>query len=51
MAAAIPPLAPQKEFATRLTEIRGVQAEQAASRQRLEALFQSLLHRAFNGEL
>ena len=41
----------QKEFAARVTEIRAVQAEQAASRQCLEALFQSLLHRAFNGEL
>jgi type I restriction enzyme S subunit len=46
-----PPLALQKEFAARVTEIRAVQAEQAASRQRLENLFQSLLHRAFQGEL
>jgi len=41
----------QKEFAARVTEIRALQAEQAASRQRLESLFQSLLHRAFNGDL
>lgn len=47
----LPPLALQKEFAARVTEIRAVQAEQAASRQRLENLFQSMLHRAFNGEL
>jgi len=47
----VPPLALQKEFAARVTEIRAVQAEQAASRQRFENLFQSLLHRAFNGEL
>ena len=47
----VPPLAMQKEFAARVTEIRAVQAEQAASRLRLENLFQSLLHRAFNGAL
>jgi restriction endonuclease S subunit len=45
-----PPLLLQKEFAQRVTEIRGLEAAQAASRQRLEALFQSMLHRAFNGE-
>ena len=47
----VPPLAQQKELAARVTESRAVQAEQAASRLRLENLFQSLLHRAFNGEL
>jgi hypothetical protein len=31
--------------------IRALEAAQAASRTRLEALFQSLLYRAFNGEL
>jgi type I restriction enzyme S subunit len=46
-----PPFPLQKEFAQRATEIREVEAGQAASRQRLEALFQSMLHRAFNGEL
>ncbi|HVB35488.1 MAG TPA: restriction endonuclease subunit S [Patescibacteria group bacterium] len=46
-----PPLPLQKEFAERVTEIRGLEAEQAASRRRLEDLFQSLLHRAFQGEL
>ena len=40
----------QKEFAQRVREIRELEATQAAS-QRLEALFQSMLHRAFNGEL
>ena len=39
------------QFAARMTEIRAVQPDQDASRQRLEALFQSLLHRAFHGEL
>jgi len=47
----VPALPLQKEFAERVTEIRELEAGQAASRLRLEALFQSLLHRAFNGEL
>ena len=47
----LPPLPLQKEFAARVSEIRAVQAEQADSRRRLDDLFQSLLHRAFNGEL
>jgi type I restriction enzyme, S subunit len=46
-----PPLALQREFAQRVTEIRELEAGQAASRLRLKALFQSLLHRAFNGKL
>jgi type I restriction enzyme, S subunit len=47
----LPPIALQKGFTQRVTEIRVMQAEQAASRQRLDDLFQSMLHRAFNGEL
>ncbi|MGA2587423.1 MAG: restriction endonuclease subunit S [Candidatus Aminicenantales bacterium] len=47
----LPPLPLQKEFAQRVTEIRGIEAEQAASRSRLDALFQSMLYRAFNGDL
>ena len=47
----VPPLPLQQEFAQRVAEIREMEAAQAASRQRLKALFQSLLHRAFNGEL
>jgi type I restriction enzyme S subunit len=47
----VPPLPLQKEFAQRVMEIRELEASQAASRLRLEELFQSLLHRAFNGEL
>ena len=47
----VPPLPLQQEFAQRVAEIRELEAGQAASRQRLKALFQSLLHRAFNGEL
>ncbi|MDQ6632015.1 MAG: restriction endonuclease subunit S, partial [Verrucomicrobiota bacterium] len=45
----LPPLALQKEFAQRVNEIRELEAEQVASRTRLDALFQSMLHRAFNG--
>lgn len=47
----VPPLPLQKEFAARVSDIRAMQAEQAASRRRLDELFQSMLHRAFNGEL
>jgi type I restriction enzyme S subunit len=47
----LPPLSLQKEFAQRVTEIRELEASQATSRTRLNALFQSMLHRAFNGEL
>jgi len=47
----IPPMPLQKEFAERVMEIREMEAPQSASRQRLEALFQSMLHRAFTGEL
>jgi type I restriction enzyme, S subunit len=47
----VPPLALQKEFAQRVTEIRELEAAQATSRTYLDALFQSMLHRAFNGQL
>lgn len=47
----VPPIALQKQFAERVTEIRALEAAQATSRRRLDALFQSLLHRAFNDEL
>ncbi len=47
----VPPLPLQKEFAQRAIEIRELEADQAASRQRLDDLFQSMLHRAFSGEL
>jgi len=35
----------------RVTEIRAMEVEQATSRRRLDDLFQSMLHRAFSGEL
>ena len=47
----VPPLPLQKQFAARVSEIRAVQAEQFASRHRLNDLFHSLLHRAFQGQL
>jgi type I restriction enzyme S subunit len=47
----VPPLALQNEFARRVKEIRELEAEQAASRIRLEALFQSMMHRAFENGL
>lgn len=47
----VPPLPLQQEFAQRVSEIRALQAAQAASRERTEHLFQSMLHRAFNQEL
>jgi type I restriction enzyme S subunit len=47
----LPPLPLQKDFAKRVTEIREMEVGQAASRKRLEALFQSMLHMAFEGQL
>jgi type I restriction enzyme, S subunit len=47
----LPPLALQEVFAARVTEIRVMPAEQAASRRRLDDLFRSVLYRAFSGEL
>lgn len=47
----VPPETLQSRFATRLAEVRVLEAQQAASRQRLDDLFQSMLHRAFRGEL
>jgi type I restriction enzyme S subunit len=47
----LPPFKLQEEFAARVFDIRAVQSEQATSRRHLDDLFQSLLHRAFNGEL
>lgn len=47
----VPPLDLQKEFAQRVNEIRKLEVDQAASRTRLDALFQSMLQRAFNEQL
>lgn len=46
-----PPLSLQKEFSERVKGIRRLEADQAASRRSMDALFQSLLHRAFKGEI
>lgn len=47
----LPPLPLQKQFASAVGEIRAMQEKQAAARRRLDDPFQSLLHRAFRGEL
>jgi type I restriction enzyme, S subunit len=47
----VPPLKAQKEFAERVVEVRELESEQSASRRRLNDLFQSMLHRAFEGKL
>ena len=47
----VPPLPLQQEFAQRVSEIRALQAAQAASRKQTEHLFQSMLQRAFNQAL
>jgi type I restriction enzyme S subunit len=47
----VPPLQLQRDFAQRVAEIREIESVQAAGRGRLDALFQSMLHRAFNGEI
>ncbi len=46
-----PPVALQNEFAQRVNEIRVMESAQSTSCQRLDDLFQSMLHRAFNGKL
>ncbi len=46
-----PPITLQRDFAARATAIHSMVALQAKSRRRLDDLFQSLLHRAFNGGL
>ncbi len=47
----LPPIELQREFAARVEEVRSMQEQQSASRKKLGALFESLLHRAFAGEL
>ena len=41
----------QRPFTVHVAEIRELETAQTASRRRLDALFQFLLHRAFTGEL
>jgi restriction endonuclease S subunit len=47
----LPPLPLQNEFAEQIVEVHELATEQAASGQRLNDLFQSMLHRAFSGGL
>ena len=47
----LPSMELQIEFAARVEEIHKIETEQSSSRQSLDALFQSMLHRAFQGEL
>ena len=47
----LPTLTLQKQFAARVSAIRAMQTEQAASHRQLDDLFASLLHRAFHGQL
>jgi type I restriction enzyme, S subunit len=47
----IPPIELQRVFARRVRETRDVQSEQARSLERIEALYQSMLNKAFAGEV
>jgi type I restriction enzyme S subunit len=47
----LPSLLQQKEFAKQVIEIRRIEGQQSVSRHRLDDLFQSLLDKAFRGEL
>jgi type I restriction enzyme S subunit len=47
----VPPLPLQREFATQVSAVERLKASQRASLAKLDALFASLQHRAFRGEL
>jgi len=47
----LPPLPLQQEFAKLVEEVESEKARQAESRKKLEELFNSLMQRAFTGEL
>jgi type I restriction enzyme S subunit len=47
----LPPLSLQNEFASHISAIYDIEEDQSSSRKNLDALFQSMLHRAFQGEL
>jgi type I restriction enzyme S subunit len=47
----IPPMNLQQEFTSQIEDIRILQNSQSISKMRLDDLFKSLLHRAFQGEL
>lgn len=46
----VPPITLQTEFAKHVARARALESAQATSRARLDALFQSMLHRAFERE-
>ncbi len=46
-----PPLAMQQEYTKQAMGVKGLVVEQVASRQHLQALFNSMLHHAFQGQL
>jgi len=47
----LPPLVEQQKFATLVEKVEGLRVKQKESEQELEKLFQSLMQRAFRGEL
>jgi type I restriction enzyme S subunit len=47
----VPPLPLQSEFAAQVSAVERLKAAQRASLAKLDALFASLQHRAFRGEL
>lgn len=47
----VPPLALQQAFATRVTALESIAAQQSSAMSQVEAVFQSLLARAFRGNL
>jgi type I restriction enzyme S subunit len=48
---ALPPLKLQREFADRIAAVRNLKSMHRASLSEMDALFASLQHRAFRGEL
>ena len=47
----LPPISLQREFARRVTAVEALKRAQRASLAELDALFATLQHRAFRGEL
>ena len=47
----VPPISLQREFARRVTAVEALKTAQRASLAELDALFATLQHRAFRGEL
>ena len=47
----VPPLIQQIEFTDRVIQARSIQSQQSIALEKAEAVFQSLLHRAFAGQL